>query len=635
MQELQTSSLKLTGTPTASGWTQVHDFVPDDEEKLKKRGHLFAVISTGKNLEVGESQGEIESLTTGREILTRIHEEYFGKLEITAFNALKGSVEKIFEEFSESYSSLEIAACSYVDGVVYSAAVGGGEASLFRGNMLATILKSGREKAVAASGYPKSGDIFLLATSEFTRKATGGVIRASLETGDLEAAIESFAPIVHTDEDSSGIGLTLIKFSKDSLPLARFEEKKEETFVQKEEVKPKLEIPGKFAGMVSTLLNKLSKRTFSIRKGEIDIEEVRKRKTTLTAGIILLLVLLVSIGFGIRQRGINFSKERYEDRLVKAEENLAEAESVFTLDPTLARELFVASSSTVNELTAEEVKDERLETLREKIAEGRERILKEYVLSPELFIDLSPLSDGFGADILVGDSEGMGVLDINGNRVVSVETATKKTEIVSGPSQINNAEELAVYTGRFFVSEDDGIFSVGEEKKKEIDAGWEGEILIYAYAGNIYVLDKGASKIWRYAGSEGGFGEGKEWLAPGITTDLSKVTSWTIDGTVWILTETGKIEKYSLGSPQSLANITYEPALANPSQIYTNDEVKGVYILDPGNKRVLVLDKEGNYTAQYTAGELSEAKGVYVSETEKLLIFLSGNRLFSLPLNHL
>ena len=85
------SSSKLTGNPGPSGWVQVHEYLPKDEEKLKLRGHLFAVIATGEkgasDPEGLRSGGGIENVAAGRELLTRLHEEYFGNTEASAFKA--------------------------------------------------------------------------------------------------------------------------------------------------------------------------------------------------------------------------------------------------------------------------------------------------------------------------------------------------------------------------------------------------------------------------------------------------------------------------------------------------------------------------------------------------------------------
>ncbi|MCX6703868.1 MAG: hypothetical protein NTZ07_00270 [Candidatus Woesebacteria bacterium] len=69
---LAITSAKVTAAPSRSGWAQVHEFVPDDPEQLRTRGRLIVVISTKK---AGEG---IDTIASGREIIGRLHEEYFG-----------------------------------------------------------------------------------------------------------------------------------------------------------------------------------------------------------------------------------------------------------------------------------------------------------------------------------------------------------------------------------------------------------------------------------------------------------------------------------------------------------------------------------------------------------------------------
>src|SRR5688572_14364787 len=115
---LDITSGKVTATPGPSGWAQVHDFVPDDIEKQKVRGHLFAVVATKKVVE------GVETVAAGRELLSRLHEEYFGNLEEKPFNALKNATEKVIQEFKNTWGDVEIAACAVVNDVVYSASGG-------------------------------------------------------------------------------------------------------------------------------------------------------------------------------------------------------------------------------------------------------------------------------------------------------------------------------------------------------------------------------------------------------------------------------------------------------------------------------------------------------------------------------
>ena len=64
---MNVSSAKLTGNPGPSGWSQVHEFSPEEPEKFTARGHLFAVVGTGNQKEGGDSVG------AGRELLSLLH----------------------------------------------------------------------------------------------------------------------------------------------------------------------------------------------------------------------------------------------------------------------------------------------------------------------------------------------------------------------------------------------------------------------------------------------------------------------------------------------------------------------------------------------------------------------------------
>ena len=182
---LEISSAKLTGNPTLPGWSQAYDYKPEDPKQFEKRGHLFAVIATSR-----EDEG-VDKVSAGREILTRLHEEYFGKLEETPFNCLKGAIEKVINEFSPTWGDIEIAAVSLIDNVIYSAAGGGSQVAIFRKGMFAKILQSKEKEVTDASGYPEDKDILFLGSKEFFVGLTDGFIKESLEKGNIEESAET------------------------------------------------------------------------------------------------------------------------------------------------------------------------------------------------------------------------------------------------------------------------------------------------------------------------------------------------------------------------------------------------------------------------------------------------------------
>ena len=628
---LDFSSVKLTGNPGLSGWTQIHEFTPESEEKMVKRGRLFAVVST-KLIKEG-----VDSVVAGRELLSRFHEEYFGNLDSSPFIALKSSLEKVINEFSRQWQEkVEIAAAAVLDNVVYTAAGGGSSVDIFREGGLAKILLSGQEEVVSASGYPKEGDLLVLGTSSFFKAFGEGTLKASLEGSDLESFAEALAPATHAREDEGSIGAVVIKFSVEA----------KTEIIDKESVRPKEEILGKLKERVTFFLKKsvgtIKKIGIKFPERKIYVREEFKedatggsKKTTFTVGFLLLILLLVSIGFGIKQKNIKKLKSQYEPKLILAQQEFDESYGLVNVDKKRSRELFLSSQSKVNELLAEKITDKRLMTLEEKIKETEGVFLGIYNEETELFMDLSLISSGFKGSLLVFSGGNLYVLDRDGGKVARVKTDTKKTEIVAGPEQLKDVSQITAYEDNVYGLSADGIYLLTEKKEKIIEKEWEGDISPFAYAGNIYLLNKTQSTITRFPGVEGGFAKGQSWLAPGINLSFAGVISTTIDGSIWFLFEPFKILKLSQGSPQTFKIDEVPGGLTRADVIYANETTKGIYLLDKNNKRIIVLSKEGSYQALYSSDKIGETVDFAVSEDNKTIILLAGDKLYSIELRHL
>lgn len=637
MVSFNLSSAKITGNPGSSGWAQVHEFRPEDDQKLALRGHIFAVVATSRQ------EPGVDSVTTGRELLARLHEEYYGKEEGTPFNTLKSALEKVIGEFKSSWGDVQIAATVSIGDVVYSAAGGGAQISIFRNGMLASILESTKEEVVVASGYPKDGDMLVLGTKIFFDTFPSGTIKGALEAKDPGLATESLAPAIHSKEDAGSLGVVIIKF-----------EKSDGLFTQEKTVSLPTDSPAvirvvsggvglkinslikKVGGSFNALITKnLPERRIYIKGLPEEETSTKSRKTTFLVGIILLVLLVLSIGFGIRQKSIKEERSKYATRLVQATHEADEAVGLISLDPDRARELFANSRITAETLKNEGVKDPDLESLITKLDQNQGSVLGEYKDEPQLFLDLSILSDGFSGNELSGSSDKFYVLDKNGKKIVGISTETKKTAVVAGPDQVIDAQGLASYEDRVFIVTTDGIYEVGKTKSLVAAKDWSGEALAYLYAGNIYLVDKAGNMIWRYSGSGAAFGTKQKWLAPSVTVDLSKIHGLTIDGTIWTITTSGKIVRFSLGNPQNITPTGIFPALTSIDAIYTNEALNSVYLLDKGNKRIVVLTKDGKYKAQYLNDKVGEAIDLVVSEKDKKIILLTGQKLLFLEIKHL
>ncbi len=626
-------SSKVTATPGASGWAQVHDFVPEESERKLAQGRLIAVIATKK---VGEG---IDTITSGREIIGRLHEEYYGPVEGKPFDLLKNAVQKVIDEFKEGLGDVEIAVTVFVEGVIYSVAYGGAKVMICREGALATILES-ENGVINASGYPKNGDLMILATKAFFQNIPLDIIKTALTTGSTEMAAETFSPLIHGETENGNLGAVIMKFSNEQNPFSTSEIGQPEDqnvvthAVAKENPINALKI--KAASLLSKYKDRLPKRSIYIKSGVGDEVTSQNKKMTFSVGVILLVILMVSIGFGIRQKGVNDLKKKYQGILQVAQSEVDEAIALASVSPEKSRELFIDSEQKLTQILALKVNDPKVTDLQKKIEDSKGSILGEYDTSPALFLDLSLLSSGFTGDAVSVSGGQVYILDKIGKRVVSVAVDTKKSKVVAGPSVIDNASGLASYQDTAYILASDGIYQVSTTKTRLIEKTWAGDAMISAFAGNIYVLDTTGNMIYRYSGQPGGlFGPQQKWLSASTTANFSDAISWGMDGAIYVLFPNSKLLKYSLGSPQGFSVSGVLPEIGKIDAISADPDNQYIYLLDKAGKRVVVIDKKGKYKAQYISDQIAGAKSLVVSEAQKQIILLTGDKLLSIGIKHI
>ncbi|MGD8744452.1 MAG: hypothetical protein PVJ52_02570 [Candidatus Woesebacteria bacterium] len=627
--EFETISAKLVGTPGEGGWSQIHEFKPEDRDKLNARGEIFAVVST-ERYEEG-----VDSVVAGRELVTRLHEEYYGSLEGGAFEALERSVEKVTGEFKKSWGDVEIAAVSLVGEVAYFAASGGAKVQILRGENFADILTSTSEAVATASGYPKVADVIVVSTDVF-RDIGDDKLKKALSGKGLDEVVEELAPGVHSRQNQGRMAAVIVKF-RDKREIEPISTVRDE--VPKVEGKPtkrkSFNVKSWVAERASSLSKVLPERRIYIREGTKDLEETQRKKTSISIGIVILVLLSVSIFFGIRQKRVNEEKSEYESRLMEARHQLEEATEIYSLNPQRARELFVQSQETAGVLADKGMNEGKLASLIEDQKKAKGDILGDWEAEPKLFVDLSLLASDFTGEALAYSDGDIFILDRAGSRVASINSDTKRSEVVAGPDAAEDAEAIAAYSDSIYLLTDEGIDEVNEGKDRVVEKSWQDDSLIHAFAGNLYVLDKRDYEILRFARLDEGFSSGSFWIAEGVKRDFSDVLSWTIDGNIWILKEGAEVLRFSLGNKVNFSLSGIFPEMESAADIYADAETESLYLLDNVRGRVVVVDKEGGFRAQYLSDEIKQAIALVVSEELRKIIVLKENKLLLIEAKHL
>lgn len=566
---LQTA--KFISAPSKDGWSQVYI---DD--------HFLAVIKIEKEADPASRAGEI---------ISRLR-DYYTRSQGRVLERLENSLRKIQEETEDL--KLEMVIGLVWNEVLYLSILNKGKVVLLRNDSLVTILK-GEEGLVTCSGFLKEDDIFVLGTERFFEVVPREILKVNLENKEPEKVVEILAPIVHGEKKDGGVAGMIIKCP---MPNAKYQIKERLSRFFKEFVSRPRAI-------------------YLPRKKP----ESRKQRMMMTIAIASVILLLVSVIFGFFKKRKEEETKRFKQILGEIEYKYKEGKELVDLNPILAR-TFLSESL---ELVKRNRQYKQLENLEKEIERELEKVLREYELTEvSVFLDLGLIKkDLKGVDldfwkkkmVVLGEDGTVTKIDLN-----------KKAEI---KGLVEKGKLVTLWGEKVFVL---GEKIVEVENKTEMEKDW-GEIVGFeSFAGNLYLLDKGESEVWKYPLIEGGIGAKRKWFGPGVEFDLTEAVDFAIDGDIWILRKDGKILKFSSGAPKSFALSGLDKELNNSISLYTDEDCKKIYVLDKGNKRIVVLLKSGEYDSQYLWEGIKEIDDIGVSEEEKKILLLSREKIFEIEI---
>lgn len=566
---------KIVGNPVGRCWAQTHTFSPEDKEKKEKRGNLLAVLVI-----TGAPEG-IGAVSLGREILGRLHEEYYGNLSSTAFECLGAAVKKVEQE----YEGAEIVAASILGNTVYLAIVGEGKVVLKRGEEIGWLL-NGEGEVQTASGFLYEGDILLLGSAHFFRVVSSGILKAALGTNLPAEAEEILAPVILGREDIADAAciIALLKKEEENFDLKTVnglgEETTEEIIVAK---KP--------AGKFFDRWNNQIKRLPFFRPKEIRIksfDQGKKKKIYLAVSLFVLIGLVAFVALGLIRKKKDF--KTLSPQVQTEQENKSDTEVILSNVP--------------------------------------------------VFYDLKQISDlAEGRDLSVYDKK-LQVFDEKNKKIYQLDLE-KKSFITVDAASVSG--KLLAKTGeKKYLLADEGVFEVNfKDKKLDLriskDASWKNIADFTSFSGNLYLLDQEAKAVWRYPAKESGFGQKSSWFS-GEPPDFSQIVSFSVDGAVWIL-QKDKIVKYVQGKQIefSLSKMPASPqggpeSFIELSKIYTSDKEQNLYILDKGKGKIYVIAKSGEYQKAFVWEEIRQAADFVVSEGLGKIYLLLNSKIYEISL---
>jgi hypothetical protein len=611
----------LVASPLPTSWAYVHEFILPES-------HVYILIAKNESQSIDPNtlwSGQSATVASIKETLLEI-EQQMAKEDSSSF--LKQSLGKLLDKYSIHGNQFQVVAARVGSGTITCITSTGPVILLLRRGQLIKLNQT-KARLVSVSGQVHEGDTYLLSSRSFIKQFPLGVLKAALSLSTPLAVTEHLAPTIMSLEDPTAAALCL-KFASEEVV-----EQTVEPHPVAENIAryvPETGVKASLVRFIDSLLTKIPQKRMYVNPIDRQFAANSRRKAPVFIGFALLAVLSLSVVAGIQRRGVVQKEQSFESEIALVQKDLEEAKSLQGVEQGQARELLLRASHKLSTLKEEYGERQEYGLLAQSVEESLGSVAGIYKSPADLFLDLSLVSSGFIGERIVSSEDRMLVLDKERNKLLSIEIDNKKTQVVAGPSVLNNVLDMTLYADRNFVLDDTGISEVEASKTRLVEKTWGNRARILAFAGNIYLLDQEQNTINRFAGLGGQFSSGSPWLSEGSEVNFSDAISWAIDGAIWILDQKGEIDKFSLGREEVFLLTTGSKKYED---FYTDENADSLYLLDRENGKIEVYDKRGNYKLEYQSSELTDATHLIVSEPLKKIIFLTGSKLYSLDLKHL
>lgn len=602
MDNKKIESATIVASTSATCWSQTYN-----------AGSLFAAVSL--NYVEEKTPGEKEPLSIlGKDFLNSLEAEYF-TLEEKNLESIKQALTLAAEKITgDKNINISLVLASVSEDVLYIYVMGDGKAFIKRGNSFGIVLAGNENSTLtSASGFLQNNDIVVLATEKFCSGIQSSELKNALNNNEPGTIAESLMPKVKELEEA-GIASVIFKY-KGHEEKEEIEQKPEDQNRIEEPTEPSIHYSHDKKAVANSLFSMIGKAPSVLRKTihflkVLKMEErliphslSHRKKVILTVVVILFGVLIFSVVTNIKHRNDETNQQEVNNIIKQAQEKYDEGEGLLDLNKNLARDDFQAAEKILTEGASKFPKNSKeANQINDFLKKVNDALT---VASGVNMVDAKPMS--------LADSPLLLAVDKNSN-------------------------------GLFFTQDDKNIYYVNNDavfildkktnSKKSIIANkndWKTAGGIGVYNGNIYILDKDANQILKYANSGSSYSK-TDYLASETKPDFSNTADIAIDTSIWVLKNDGTVQKFTRGKSDSFSISGLDTQFANPTRIFTNTDANNVYILDRGNARIVVLNKTGEYQNQYKSNLIKNARDFDVLEKDGKAYILVGDKVYEIDI---
>lgn len=622
---------KVVATPTTNAWSQAYS-----------AGSLFAAISLQSDV-IPQVDENLNNL--GKDVISTLESEFF-TLEKKDLESIKGAINTTISKIKEEVN-LSLVICYLYDNILYLYAVGGGKAILKREEKIGTVIDSDESREIkSASGYVQDKDFIVLQTKPFTRTVATPTLASALDKSTPEEISEELAPHVH-EKTEGGASAVILNYKiagsgvaasseiaaagvvAETIGESEIDENEEKTDEITENEMPETEnnledletreeieeiqtpIPAiekepqaPIQNQPSAASDQIPPPYLSDRKsrrrvpgfGFGRLRRMGRRRLILFIGLIIVIILLIAGAFLFLNRGGN---NEFDQIYAEANSKFEECQSLQDLNASLA--------------------EEKCKEAQQILVENQDKFPQGSDEANQIQSLLTQINNVLGSGGSSGTSSTATEVDKSESQILSVEIDNPNSEYFT-----QNEDFIYFITSKGVTKLDKG----NSQEEAIIDESWKEAGGIGVFGSNVYVLDK-TSNILKFVPSGSEFSE-SDYLTGDV--DLTNSAAMAIDGSIYVLDSTGNIQKFTKGAEDDFSITGLEKPMSSPTRIVTGEDFENIYILDKGNSRIVVLDKDGAFVKAYSADILKNARDIDPQESQNAIFVLSNDKVYKIDL---
>ena len=381
----------------------------------------------------------------------------------------------------------------------------------------------------------------------------------------------------------------------------------------------------------STYSDKPAKKKFKLH--------LNFKNKRLLGGVVLALALALVIGvvgawwFKLNQRkqAISQTLAPYEEKLTQLqatdEANLPQTRD--QANQLLENLKVIKTKYPQNSLEAKQI-DEQIAAVEAFLASISGK--KELQALP-VYLDVSK----FAADFVISDAttseSKLWLLDKTKKALIIYDDQVKQTHQQALIS-LDEIKDMASFNQKILLL-DNGVYTLEADPTANptnliaSDDFIAGASLIDSFNEYVYVYNSTKANIYRY-GPEFDK-EPKPWLKTILGGEYNQVTSWAIDGDIWLATKTGRVNRYQAGKRTAFELKGLESPIDGPVYLTTTTDLDNLYVLVPNQDRVIEFDKKGNFIKEVKNYVLGSATGLVYDSDQNQVLAISGSIVYLVP----